>query len=120
MTEAEVLREAREVFRLAQWERRGYYFSEADGYPNEDLDDDTVACCALGAVLAVFLTNEEALENEAMINPEARLRQAVAERTEYSLISYNDHVATSKQDILDIYDLAIEISEKSESELGEL
>lgn len=103
----EILREARELFRLAKWERGGSFFANKHGIPCDY--ESAVSCCSLGGIIGAGIEI-----GKDSLDAESALLRASRKIHDTSLTFFNDSDAKDKQEILDLYDLAIQEVEQHE------
>lgn len=99
----ELLTKGREFFADHEWERGGDYYRTGPG-------GDVRSCCAQGALLGVLEFDKAPLDSDlfdAACGALSRALRALRAPGAYSVTAYNDRVAESKDEILDLYDRAI-------------
>lgn len=113
----EALEKGREIFASSGWARTGDYAIDKNGVPCLVESKDAASFCALGATMHCLPlqsyhdeTHESKLIRIKRNQASEFLWDACSEMFEENITIFNDRVAQSKQDVLDIYDKAIEMA----------
>lgn len=107
----ELLEKGRKIFAASGWERNKLYAVDILGNAADPASPDAVSYCALGALICAA----DGVDGRVLDSSLNLIGQSVMElHRGLTMAIFNDHYAANKEQILEIYDRAIEMAKEEE------